>query len=247
MPATAWTRAKALLPPAGLGFGGLCLLCRQWSRGQLCPDCLLHAAWRDPERRACGRCALPLPRFDSPLCAACQRRPPPLDHCHAALDYHHPWDRLLLDFKFNAQPQLARPLAALLLESLQGQVSTLGRPDLLCCVPLSAQRLCDRGYNQSHELARRLARPLRLAYEPRLVARLPGTAQSRLDAESRRRHVRRAFVLGPGMAARVRGARVAIVDDVMTTGSTLGEVARVLKACGAARVENWVVARTWLD
>lgn len=243
MPAAAWIRAKALLPPVGLGFGGLCLLCRQWSRGQLCPDCLLHAAWRDPERQACGRCALPLPTRHSPLCAACQRRPPPLDHCHAALDYHHPWDRLLLDFKFNAQPQLARPLAALLLESLQGQVSTLGRPDLLCCVPLSAQRLCDRGYNQSHELARRLARPLRLPYEPRLVARLPGTAQSRLDAESRRRHVRGAFVLGPGMAARVRGARVAIVDDVMTTGATLDEIASTLKRAGATEAWGWALMR----
>lgn len=243
MPTAAWIRAKALLPLGSLGLGGQCLLCRQWSRGRLCEDCLQHAAWHDRARLACGRCALPLAPRGGLHCAACLRRPPPLDRCHAALDYGHPWDRLLLDFKFNAQPQLARPLATLMLESLQGQVLPQGRPDLLCCVPLSVQRLRERGYNQSHELARRLARALQLPYEPRLLARLPGTAQSRLDAESRRRHVRGAFVLAPDMAARVRGARVAVVDDVMTTGATLDEIASTLKRAGAAEAWGWALMR----
>ena len=243
MPATAWTRAKALLPPGGLRLGGQCLLCRQWCRGHLCADCLSHAAWRDPGRSACERCALPLAVPGSPCCAACRRRPPPLDRCLAALDYAHPWDRLLLDFKFNAQPQLARPLAALMLERLQGPVQAHGLPDLLCCVPLSAQRLRERGYNQSHELARRLARPLQLPYDPRLLLRLPGSPQSRLDAEARRRHVRGAFLLASGMAARIRGARVAIVDDVMTTGATLDEIASTLKRAGAAEAWGWTLMR----
>ena len=243
MLAAAWNRAKALLPHSGPGLGGQCLLCRQWSRGRLCEDCLLHAAWRDPDRLACRRCALPLATRGKQDCAACLRRPPPLDHCHAALDYAHPWDRLLLDFKFNAQPQLARPLAALMIESLQGQVLTLGRPDLLCCVPLSAQRLRERGYNQSHELARRMARPLQLPYLPRLLLRLPGTPQSRLDADTRQRHVHGAFLLTPAAAGRVRGARIAIVDDVMTTGATLHEIARTLKRAGAAEAWGWALMR----
>ncbi|MBB2486620.1 ComF family protein [Mitsuaria sp. WAJ17] len=241
MPAAAWIRAKALLPRGSLG--GQCLLCRQWSQERLCTDCLSQAARRDPRRSACGRCALPLAMPGHSHCATCLRRPPPLDHCCAALDYHHPWDRLLLDFKFNAQPQLARPLAALMLPSLQGQVQALGRPDLLCCVPLSAQRLRDRGYNQSHELARCLARQLQLPYEPRLLRRLPGAPQSRLDAEARRRHVRGAFVLATGMTARVRGARVAIIDDVMTTGATLDEIASTLKRAGAAQAWGWALMR----
>lgn len=243
MPATAWTRAKALLPPArlgpGLGLGGQCLLCRQWSRGRLCTDCLAQAASRPAGGAACTRCALPLAVTGSSPCCACLRQPPPLDRCQAALDYAHPWDRLLLDFKFNAQPQLATPLAALMLDGLQPGP----RPDLLCCVPLSGQRLRERGYNQSHELARRLARPLQLPYECRLLVRLPGAPQSRLDAEARRRHVRGAFVLAAGMAARIRGARVAVVDDVMTTGATLHEVAATLKRAGAAEVWGWALMR----
>lgn len=243
MPATAWTRAKALLSPAtmglNLGLGGQCLLCHQWSRGRLCADCLAQATSRLACGTVCARCALPLTGAGSSCCAACLRQPPPLDLCRAALDYGHPWDRLLLDFKFNAQPQLATPLAALMLDALQPGL----RPDLLCCVPLSGQRLRERGYNQSHELARRLARPLQLPYECRLLVRLPGAPQSRLDAEARRRHVRGAFVLTTGMAARVRGARVAVVDDVMTTGATLHEIAATLKRAGAAEVWGWALMR----
>ncbi|MGM9515852.1 ComF family protein [Roseateles sp. DB2] len=239
MLSTAWTRAKALLPRERPRLGGQCLLCRQWSRHRLCAQCLSQAASRPARGAACSRCALPLAGTGSPCCAACLRQPPPLDHCRAALDYGHPWDRLLLDFKFNAQAPLAKPLAALMLGALQAEP----RPDLLCCVPLSSQRLRERGYNQSHELARRLARPLQLPYEGRLLIRLPGAPQSRLDAEARRRHVRGAFVLTAGMAARIRGARVAVVDDVMTTGATLHEIAATLKRAGAAEVWGWALMR----
>jgi len=239
MSTTAWHRAKAQLKASLPTLGGQCLLCRQWAPARLCAPCLEQQARRAGQWPACGRCALPLAGLPGPCCAACLREAPALDRCIAALDYHHPWDRLLLDFKFNDRPQLARPLAALMLEALQ----TLPRPDLLCCVALSGAGLSRRGYNQSHELARRVAGPLGLAYEPRLLVRLPGPPQSRLDAQARRRNARGAFVLAPGAAQRVRGARIAVLDDVMTTGATLNEIAGVLKRAGAREVWGWVLMR----
>jgi ComF family protein len=255
MPATAPTLRKGLMavPEAlrcalgALGavgaMGGQCLLCRQGSRDRLCAPCA-DAARQEADRRLaprCEGCALPLPltAATGPRCVHCQRQPPAIDHCEAALAYAHPWDRLLLDFKFNAQPQLARPLAALMLALLPPDAGA----DLLCCVPLSRARLTERGYNQSHELARRLAGPLGLPYAPRLLQRLPGPAQSRLDAAQRRREVRGAFLLAPEQAERARGARILVVDDVMTTGATLDEVARTLKRAGAREVRAWVLMR----
>ncbi|MDL5032816.1 ComF family protein [Pelomonas sp. APW6] len=244
MPTPARTRSKGLMAAslALLGaLGGQCLLCRQGSRTRLCEACIgtaRQAADRDRAAR-CETCALPLRAAASLRCARCRRQPPALDHCLAALDYAHPWDRLLLDFKFNARPQLARPLAELMLDLS----SPATRPDLLCCVPLSRERMAERGYNQSHELARRLAGPLGLPYAPRLLRRLPGPVQSRLDAAQRRREVQGAFLLSPGQAARARGACITVVDDVMTTGATLDEVARTLKRAGAREVRAWVLMR----
>lgn len=239
MPSTAWPRAKALLQRRLPPLRGQCLLCRQWGPARLCQRCLDQQPRRAGHLLACKRCALPLAEQAGPCCLACQRAAPPLDLCVAALDYHHPWDRLLLDFKFNERPQLARPLAALMLEALLA----LPQPDLLCCVPLSAEGLTRRGYNQSHELARRVAGPLSLPYEPRLLVRLPGLPQSRLDAQARRRNARGAFILAPGAADRLRGARIAVLDDVMTTGATLNEIAMVLKRAGAREVWGWVLMR----
>lgn len=239
MPAAAWTHAKALLHPAWLALGGQCLLCRQWSPRRLCTACLGQQARLAGALPACERCALPLDGRSGPCCPSCLRQPPSLDRCIAVLDYEHPWDRLLLDFKFNAQPQLAGPLAALMLPLLRAAP----RPDLLCCVPLSEEGLARRGYNQSHELARRLARPLGLRYQPRLLVRLRGQPQSRLDAPARLRNVRAAFLPGPGMADAIQGARVAVLDDVMTTGATLNEIAATLKRAGAREVWGWALMR----
>jgi len=113
--------------------------------------------------------------------------------------------------------------------------------DLVLPVPLSAQRLRDRGYNQSAEIARRLARsaPLELF----LCERSRDTAaQTDLPWSERQRNVRGAF-----RCARSISGTVAVVDDVMTTGATLNEIALVLKRAGAGRVVNWVVARTFIE
>lgn len=232
---------------------GQCALCRRWCRGGTCADCdALHPPNADPR---CALCALRLPPVAAAAgapdprslrCGACARRPPPLSRCVAAMDYAFPWDRLLLALKFGEQLEVAPLLAGRL--SLALARAGIDAPDLILPVPLSAERLRERGYNQAHEIARRLAWPQRtgeVERQSRLCARtllrLRDTPQqARLPLDERRRNLRGAFVvLKP-----VRGLRVAIVDDVMTSGATLHEAALALRRAGAADVQAWVVART---
>ncbi len=232
---------------------GQCALCRCWCRGGTCGDCdALHPPDAHPR---CALCALRLPPgaavADAPdprslRCGACARRPPPLSRCVTAMDYAFPWDRLLLALKFGEQLEVAPLLAGRL--SLALARAGIDAPDLILPVPLSAERLRERGYNQAHEIARRLAWPQEageVERQSRLCARtllrLRDTPQqARLPLDERRRNLRGAFVvLKP-----VRGLRVAIVDDVMTSGATLHEAALALRRAGAVDVQAWVVART---
>ena len=156
----------------------------------------------------------------------------------AGLAYAFPADTLVHALKFRGE--LA--LASLLGEILSARISGSDRVDLVLPVPLSSQRLRSRGYNQSAEIARRLE--VRAPLELFLCQRSRDTAaQSDLPWSERRRNVRGAF----RCARPIAGGTVAVVDDVMTTGATLDEIARVLKQAGAARVVNWVAARTFFE
>lgn len=114
-------------------------------------------------------------------------------------------------------------------------------PERLICVPLHPQRLRERGYNQALELAKPLARALRIPLDADALIRLRHTsAQTGLDAKARRRNLHAAFAVAD--PARLP-AHVAVIDDVMTTGTTLRECARVLRQAGVARVDVWALAR----
>jgi ComF family protein len=181
----------------------------------------------------CPRCALASPRAQ--LCGRCLAEPPAYDGTVAALVYAFPADTLVHAFKFRGELALAPLLAGVLSTRLAGE-----RVDLIVPVPLSPQRLRSRGYNQAAEIARRLE--VTAALELVLCERARDTAaQSELPWAERRRNVRGAF----RCSRPIPGATVAVVDDVMTTGATLDEIASVLKKAGAARVVNWVVARTY--
>jgi len=118
-------------------------------------------------------------------------------------------------------------------------------PGLLLPVPLSLQRLRERGYNQAWELARRLARALGTRADARLLLRIRDTPhQLALPPEERAANVRGAFAVEPARRAELRGASVTVVDDVLTTGATLREIARVLRHAGVAQVHVWTLART---
>ena len=211
-----------------------CLLCGASSHDGIC----------------CAACAAELPRFTAqhcPVCALptlagsvcgeCLRQPPPFDHAVAAFSYNFPLDKLVQALKFRDHLVLVDFLA----DALAERVTT--RPDRLLALPLHPTRLRERGFNQSLLLARRLARRLGIPLLPDACERVRNTPpQSSLPWKERDKNMRQAFVCKPD--ADVRGKHVAIVDDVMTTGASIGELARALKQAGASEVSAWVIART---
>lgn len=169
--------------------------------------------------------------------------PPPFSSTLAAVSYAYPWARLINDFKFNGQFDLAEPLSRLLIRARsEGEHC---KPELMLPVPLSLRRLRERGYNQSWELARRCAARLSCPADASLLLRIKDTVkQSDLPREKRAINVVGAFAVEPTRRPELRGRTVTLIDDVMTTNSTAAEATRTLLAAGAAAVHLWVVART---
>ena len=160
-----------------------------------------------------------------------------------AADYGHPWDALIGAFKFQGRAELAGVLAERLTEAVRRAAPPT--PDLLLPVPLSPQRLAERGYNQAWELARRLSTHFRVRADATLLQRPLDTAhQAELGRAERRRNLATAFMADPRRRGRLQDRRIALVDDVMTTGATVHEAAAVLLRAGAAAVDVWVLART---
>ena len=179
---------------------------------------------------ACPRCGLPVPGGE--YCGRCLRDTPAFDSTFALFDYTFPVDVLLQALKYRHRLSLAAFFARAL--------PLLPEVDLLLPMPLHPHRLRARGFNQAVEIARPLARAAGLPLELCGVVRARNTpAQASLDRAARLANLRDAFA----SRRRFDGLRVAVVDDVMTTGSSLNMLARCLKANGAAAVHNLVVAR----
>ncbi|QOY96535.1 ComF family protein [Massilia sp. UMI-21] len=229
---------RSLLPSS-------CVLCGALGDAPVCPACS-HAHARDVHLR-CPCCANPVGAGDGArVCGACLADAPAFDATVAACDYVMPVDALVLQLKFGARLALAPWMAdRVRAAALAGRIRTgLALPDLLCPVPLGPRRLVERGYNQALEVARPLAASLGIALAPRLAERRIDTAaQSGVAPGERRRNVRGAFAVADGQPA-LAGRHVGVVDDVMTSGHTLDELAGVLKRAGAVRVTNLVFART---
>jgi ComF family protein len=209
-------------------FSGSCFLCRGVARALICDAC--DADLPRLRAQSCPRCALESP--GGQLCGRCLAQPPHYDATVAALAYAFPADALVQALKFRGELAVSSLLGKLLADRIAHPAV-----DRVIAVPLSAARLRERGYNQSVEIARHL--PAKLDLDSCVRTR-DAPAQMGLPFDERRRNVRGAFQCTRALV----GERVAVVDDVMTTGATLDEMARVLKAAGASRVENWVVART---
>ena len=160
-----------------------------------------------------------------------------------AVDYVFPWDHLVREFKFHGRTELASVLAQRLSAAVQRQGA--GPVQWVLPVPMTNQRLRERGYDQAWELARRVAAALRLpARANALVRTLDTVHQTELGRAARQRNLRAAFFVPGPQRADLQGARVALVDDVMTTGATLREAAAALRRAGVVAVEAWVLART---
>ncbi|MBL8246596.1 MAG: ComF family protein [Rhodanobacteraceae bacterium] len=221
----------ALLAPA-------CVLCRREATGaRLCQECL---ALLVPNGSACARCAEPLPA-PTPVCGKCSQRPPAFDAAWAGFQYLAPLDQLVQRLKFDDALAVGRALLPHWLAAFRAHRAQHGDalPAALVPVPLHRSRLRQRGYNQALELARDLGRELGIPVHDALARARATAPMPGLDWDARRRNVRDAFAV---TAARLP-AHVALVDDVMTSGATVGEAARVLKRAGVQRVEVIVLAR----
>lgn len=217
---------------------GSCALCGDRCDAPLCTTCRAQHLSDHAER--CPRCAAPTTRAAS-LCGRCMATPPAFDATWTAVSYVAPVDLLIKRLKFGAQLPLAMAFASVLLERLRSRAA---EPcDVAIPVPLSAERLAERGFNQAMEIARPLARSLALPVAAQACVRVRDTTpQSMLALHERQGNMRSAFAVRD--RSTVAGRRILVIDDVMTTGHTLDAFAACLKRHGATRVVNAVFART---
>ncbi len=210
-------------------FPQRCLLCHSAS-GPLCDACRGDLPWHTD--RVCPVCAQPTPNGDT--CGHCLKDPPAFDRTHALFAYGFPADSLVQRLKYSESLAIAPILGALLAEH------TVNKPDIWLPMPLHANRLRERGFNQAVEITRELSRQRGIAMQASWATRSRDTPpQAGLKREARRKNLRGAFAC----TSAVKGLHVGIVDDVMTTGSTLDALAQVLKQAGAKEVSCLVVAR----
>lgn len=223
-----------LLPPR-------CVLCGRAGQRpclDLCRDC---EADLPTLPATCQRCGLPLASQAKTdlTCQACRSDPPGYDRCFARFAYRFPVDWLVRGLKYRGELALGRVLGSLLGTALVRHGLHLD-VDLIVPVPLHPSRQGERGFNQSTEIARWVSRAVERPFTERAAGRTRDTpAQAGLHAGARRANLRGAF---EGRQA-VAGARVAVVDDVVTTGSTAESMAHALRAAGAVSVDVWSVAR----
>lgn len=220
-----------------------CLACGATvdAQGTLCARCWRGLSFLGPPWCRC--CGLPfeLEYEDGGLCGACLARRPAFDQARAALAYDDVSKRLILGFKHGDRLHGARPFATWMLRA--AGTGTDGA-DLIAPVPLHRVRLWRRRYNQSALLARWIGRLAGVPVINDLMVRTrPTRSQGGLTRAGRRRNVRGALAVRPSRAARVEGAHVVLVDDVLTTGATVGEAARMLRRAGAVRVDVLTLAR----
>jgi ComF family protein len=226
-----------------------CALCGRAASDGLCATCAARYFGQATARcRQCGLAVMSGATQSDFRCGACLAHPPSFDATIVACEYAAPADQLVLSLKFGAQLALAPLLARLLRDSVlrsDREMQAHGLPGLITAVPLGAGRLASRGFNQALEIARPLSRALGIQLAPRLMLRVRETVpQSSLSPAQRKHNIVRAFTLTPAGIDAVHGQHVGMVDDVMTTGDTLSEIAATLKRFGAARVTNLVFART---
>jgi ComF family protein len=214
-----------------------CAVCHRWPARPVCDACV--QAFAQPLNR-CQTCALPLPAGMA-QCGKCITDPPPLDRCLAAVPYAYPWATLVVEFKFQAHTGWAANLATLM-RSAPWVEPALDAADLLIPMPLSRQRLLERGFNQTLLLARALAPEI--TTHDVLLRVLDAPPQSALTRDERLQNVKNAYALDPLQVRRVVNKRVVLLDDVMTSGASLQAAARVLRAAGAAHITGLVFART---
>lgn len=211
-----------------------CVLCGASSAQDLCKPC--HDHLPQLPLHHCPTCLWPVPAAE--LCGACLTKPPAFIRTIAAVRYTFPIDALIHSLKYQGNLAIAPILADLLIARLRNLDN---KPDAIIPMPLHPIRLRERGYNQAMELSRYVGRQIGIPILADGCSRIRHTPpQTELPWKARHKNIRKAF----SCKINLSGRHIAVVDDVMTTGATLNELAKILRRQGAAEISNWVVART---
>ena len=221
-----------------------CLLCRTHTTWQhpVCQLCLESCPSPDS---FCSVCGLPFNSSLTGVCGQCLQQPPAFDACLSGYLYEFPVNRIVQSIKYNGRLELIRPITRHLTDILQDYYSEYPWPEAIIPVPLHKRRLCQRGYDQALLIAREIHSQLNHTSSFNLdihcLQRNRATkTQQGLDARARRQNLHNAFT----MDNRTGYKHIALIDDVVTTGETVGEISRLLKRCGIRRVDIWCLART---
>jgi ComF family protein len=199
----------------------------------LCEACLKDMPWHTAEQ--CPQCGLLA--YNNQLCGSCLASPPDFDAARALFRYEYPLDVMLQRYKYSHLLTLADTFGMLITESIK----THTLPDVIIPMPLHPKRLAERGFNQSLEIARILAKKLQIKLDATSCERIKLSApQASLPLKQRVKNMKGAFVCN----GRFDGRKVLLIDDVMTTGASLNALAKSVKSAGASHVECWIVART---
>lgn len=218
-----------------LRLPAICALCNQYHHGRsaICTECQLHLI---PVGPACYHCALPLPEGDFLVCGHCCKKKPYIDQAIAAYRFEEPLRTLLHEFKYHEGLYLCSFLTTLIVNALPEEAT---KTQCLIPVPMHPKRLQQRGFNQAAELTKQLGRLLKLPYDLTHCKKILNTApQASLNAEQRQKNLRHAFHADP-----LPYQHITLVDDLLTTGSTVNELAKQLKKQGVNRVDVWCCAR----
>ena len=239
------------LVPSLSSLGAQCAVCHSWPAAQVCQPCLARFM---TDCACCTLCALPAGvstgvSSGELVCAACMRERPPMDATLAGVPYAYPWSALISRYKFGDQHGWAGFFAGLLLKApgVAQAMDQLQARDWVIPLPLSAERLQTRGFNQAWELAKALARQSQTpaGADAALLLRLKHTRpQSQLKREARLANVKGAFQVDPLRLQELDGTRVVLVDDVMTSGASMASAAQTLRDAGATHITAVVLART---
>ncbi|MCL2789459.1 MAG: ComF family protein [Desulfobulbus sp.] len=225
-----------LFPPHCLGCGQRLTTSRP---PLLCPHCVTELAFLHSP--LCSCCGLPFASGTDHLCGDCLAGLHVFDLARSLLQYRPPASDLILSLKFTGSLSGLATLRALLAHD--GFLAAFGEPDLLLPIPLHRGRLRARGFNQALVIARECLPQWRGKIEPDLLLRhRPAIPQALLSGKKRRGNLGNAFSLA--QRSRVVGAKILLVDDVYTTGTTVNECSRVLRKAGAERIEILTVARS---
>jgi ComF family protein len=227
-------------------LGETCLICNahEFTSSGLCEQCINDLPWQAPGCRYCG-ILMPEDSCADPVCARCRSRPPSFDSCVCLLGYESEISGKILAIKDFSDFRAARILGQHLAQIFVAHYRTENKPmpELLLPVPLHASRMRRRGYNQAIELARIIAVRTGLPIvTDACLRRNTGHSQRGLNATERQANAGKMFECGDGLS-KVHHKRIAIIDDVVTTTTTIADMSGLIKSGGAVSVEVWALAR----